>query len=338
MGWKDQTSSNDVDGVLSVVETHEMKREIQRCGTASGRVDRAILDKEHVRLHSHVRKAFAQLLCVSPVRRRASTIEKTCLREEKRSATKGHHPGAAAMSSSQSVQHLRIRSRLGRRVARDDDRVRVLELLERSARREGEETLPHPDRARPAYIEFIAVAGQLRPVQAEHLRGDAHLERIGVVNNEHADAMGSAGIFRHVVFLPPLNLPWWCLARCMEDKINLTEALASFDETWSPRNIATVNDYDVRVVHIEGEFVWHKHDDTDELFHVVSGKVQIHLRDRTIELSPGDVYVVPKGVEHNPASTRGADMMLFEPSGTTNTGSTHEQLPGHIQTTSGVAL
>lgn len=124
----------------------------------------------------------------------------------------------------------------------------------------------------------------------------------------------------------------------MDDKINLTEALASFDEQWSPRNIATVNDYDVRVVHIQGEFVWHQHDDTDELFHVISGQVQIHLRDRTIELSPGDVYVVPRGVEHKPASVDGADMMLFEPTGTTNTGSTDATLPEHIQTTAGVAL
>lgn len=124
----------------------------------------------------------------------------------------------------------------------------------------------------------------------------------------------------------------------MEDKVNLSEALASFDEKWAPRNVATVNDYDVRVVHIKGEFVWHSHDDTDELFQVISGEVQIHLRDRTIELFPGDLYVVPRGVEHKPASIDGADMLLFEPSGTTNTGSTDESLPDHIQTTAGVSL
>lgn len=124
----------------------------------------------------------------------------------------------------------------------------------------------------------------------------------------------------------------------MENKINLTAALASFDDTWSPRNVATLNDYDVRVVHIEGEFVWHSHDDTDELFLIMAGKAQIELRDRTIHLSPGDIYVVPKGVEHKPSSVDGADILLIEPSETTNTGTTSEELPDHIQTTRGVAL
>ena len=124
----------------------------------------------------------------------------------------------------------------------------------------------------------------------------------------------------------------------MKNKINLIEALGTFDDEWAPRNIATVNDYDVRVVHIKGEFVWHSHEDTDELFQVIAGEVQIHLRDRTIHLGAGDIYVVPKGVEHKPASVDGADMLLFEPGGTTNTGTTDEALPDHINTTSGVAL
>lgn len=124
----------------------------------------------------------------------------------------------------------------------------------------------------------------------------------------------------------------------MKDKINLSDALSSFDDQWAPRNVATVNDYDVRVVHIKGEFVWHSHDDTDELFQVIEGEAQIHLRDRTIELFAGDVYVVPRGVEHKPASIDGADLLLFEPTGTTNTGSTDEELPEHISTTAGVAL
>ena len=124
----------------------------------------------------------------------------------------------------------------------------------------------------------------------------------------------------------------------MHDKINLAAALASFDDEWSPRNIATVNNYDVRVVHIRGEFVWHSHEETDELFQVISGNVQIHLRDRVIDLFTGDLYVVPKGVEHKPESVDGADMLLFEPKGTTNTGSTSEELPHHISTTAGAAL
>lgn len=124
----------------------------------------------------------------------------------------------------------------------------------------------------------------------------------------------------------------------MENKINLAEALTTFDEKWSPRNVATVNDYDVRIAHIQGEFVWHSHDDTDELFQVLAGSVQIHLRDRTIELEPGDIYVVPRGVEHKPASVDGAAILMFEPSGTTNTGSATEELPEHINTTTGIAL
>jgi mannose-6-phosphate isomerase-like protein (cupin superfamily) len=141
-----------------------------------------------------------------------------------------------------------------------------------------------------------------------------------------------------MVFLPAVTDDEIWLAGVMQDKINLKSALGSFDETWAPRNIATVNDYDVRVVHIDGEFVWHSHEDTDELFHVIAGDVQIHLRDRVIDLGPGDIYVVPKGVEHKPASIGGADMMLFEPGGTTNTGTTQEELPDHISTTSGIAL
>ncbi len=124
----------------------------------------------------------------------------------------------------------------------------------------------------------------------------------------------------------------------MNEKINLAAALATFDDTWAPRNVATVNDYDVRIVHIEGEFVWHSHDDTDELFLLIDGEAQIELRDRTVTLAPGELFVVPKGVEHKPQSATGASLLLFEPTGTTNTGTTAEALPDHIDTTTGVAL
>ena len=124
----------------------------------------------------------------------------------------------------------------------------------------------------------------------------------------------------------------------MEKAINLTQALGSFDGEWSPRTIATVNDYDVRIAHIRGEFVWHSHEDTDEFFQCVSGEMQIELRDRTIEMSAGDIYVVPRGVEHKPASEQGADILMFEIGGTTNTGTTDEALPDYISTTTGVAL
>ena len=120
--------------------------------------------------------------------------------------------------------------------------------------------------------------------------------------------------------------------------VDLAAALATFDEQWAPRNVATVNDYDVRVVHIQGEFVWHSHEDTDELFLLLSGAAEIHLRDRVVTLEPGQLFVVPKGVEHKPVSADGADLLLFEPTGTENTGTATEPLPEHIQTTTGVHL
>ena len=128
------------------------------------------------------------------------------------------------------------------------------------------------------------------------------------------------------------------LAEAMADKINLAAALASFSDQWAPRNIAAVNDYDVRVVHIEGEFVWHQHDDTDELFLCLDGAVEIHLRDRVVTLGPGELFVVPQGVEHKPVAPAAASMLLFEPSGTPNTGSTHDELPDHIETTTGIEI
>ena len=124
----------------------------------------------------------------------------------------------------------------------------------------------------------------------------------------------------------------------MDDKINLAAALASFTDQWAPRNVAAVNDYDVRVVHIEGEFVWHQHDDTDELFLCLDGEVEIHLRDQVVSLAPGELFVVPKDVEHKPVAPTPSSMLLFEPSGTPNTGSTHDALPDHIETTTGVEL
>lgn len=122
------------------------------------------------------------------------------------------------------------------------------------------------------------------------------------------------------------------------EKVDLAAALASFDDTWAPRNVATVNGYDVQVVHIAGEFVWHSHEDTDELFLLISGAADIHLRDRVVSLEPGQLFVVPKGVEHKPVSIDGADLLLFEPTGTSNTGTSSEELPGHIVTTVGVEL
>ena len=106
----------------------------------------------------------------------------------------------------------------------------------------------------------------------------------------------------------------------MRDKVNLAEALATFDEPFSPRIIGRYNDNKLQVAKTRGEFVWHSHPDTDDLFLVVKGQLTIKLRDRDVELGPGDLYVVPAGVEHCPVSEDGAEILLIEPEGTPNTG------------------
>lgn len=104
------------------------------------------------------------------------------------------------------------------------------------------------------------------------------------------------------------------------DKVNLAEKLATFDARWSPRIVADYNGNDVIVVKVEGEFVWHAHPDTDDLFLVLAGEVDIEMRDRTVTLGPGELFVVPRGVEHRPVARREAHLLLIEPAGTPNTG------------------
>jgi mannose-6-phosphate isomerase-like protein (cupin superfamily) len=102
--------------------------------------------------------------------------------------------------------------------------------------------------------------------------------------------------------------------------VSLSSVLGTFSETWAPRTVATVNDYDVRVVRAEGEFTRHAHPDTDEFFLVLDGQLTIRLDDGDVTLSPGEVYVVPRGVPHQPMSASGAEVLLLEPSVTVNTG------------------
>ena len=106
----------------------------------------------------------------------------------------------------------------------------------------------------------------------------------------------------------------------MDDKVNLAAALATFDELWSPRIVGHVNDLKLVVVKVQGEFVWHSHDDTDDLFMVLDGHLTVQLRDRDVELDPGELFVVPTGVEHCPRSDGGAHVLLIERAGTVNTG------------------
>jgi mannose-6-phosphate isomerase-like protein (cupin superfamily) len=106
----------------------------------------------------------------------------------------------------------------------------------------------------------------------------------------------------------------------MDHKINLAEKLALFDEQWSPRIVGYLNDYKIFVVKVKGEFVWHSHADTDDFFLVLKGKVTIQLRDRDVELNEGELFVVPRGVEHRPRADEEAHLLLIEPKGTPNTG------------------
>ena len=102
--------------------------------------------------------------------------------------------------------------------------------------------------------------------------------------------------------------------------VDLAEVLATFDEPWSPRTVAVLNDYDVRVVRTLGEFTEHSHPDTDELFLVLSGRLRIRLEGGDVELGPGQLYVVPRGTPHQPVSEDGAEVLLVEPTATVNTG------------------
>lgn len=103
-------------------------------------------------------------------------------------------------------------------------------------------------------------------------------------------------------------------------KVNLSEKLATFTETWSPRIVANLNGFDVMVVKAKDEFVWHKHDDTDDFFLVLKGQLDIELRDQTIHLSEGELFIVPKGVEHRPVAKGEVHVLILEPAGTPNTG------------------
>ncbi len=106
----------------------------------------------------------------------------------------------------------------------------------------------------------------------------------------------------------------------MDSKVNLTEELATFDEHWRPRPVAALNDYMVKVVKLEGEFTWHSHSETDELFLVLGGQLVIQLRDGDVELNRGELFVVPRGVEHCPKAQAEAHVLLIEPAGTVSTG------------------
>jgi mannose-6-phosphate isomerase-like protein (cupin superfamily) len=106
----------------------------------------------------------------------------------------------------------------------------------------------------------------------------------------------------------------------MDEKVNLEQKLGLLGELWSPGIVGYLNDYKLIVVKVQGEFVWHKHDETDDFFLVLSGHLTIQLRDRNVELDPGELFVVPRGVEHCPRADEETHVLVIEPRDTVNTG------------------
>ncbi len=102
--------------------------------------------------------------------------------------------------------------------------------------------------------------------------------------------------------------------------INLTQKLSAFDEYWSPRIVSTFNECDVMVVKAKGEFVWHSHEDTDDFFLVLQGQLRIEMREVIVTLGPGELYIVPRGLEHRPVAEEEVHLLLIEPKGVPNTG------------------
>jgi mannose-6-phosphate isomerase-like protein (cupin superfamily) len=109
------------------------------------------------------------------------------------------------------------------------------------------------------------------------------------------------------------------------DKVNLGAKLALFDEYWSPKIVGELNGQQVKVAKLKGEFIWHHHDVEDELFLVIKGRLVIKLRDRDVTLEEGEFIIVPRGVEHKPVAAEEAHVLLFEPTGTLNTGSVQSE-------------
>lgn len=118
------------------------------------------------------------------------------------------------------------------------------------------------------------------------------------------------------------------------DAVNIETMLGRFTDQWQPKRIARLNDYDVRIVKLQGEFTWHQHADTDEFFLVISGELTIQLRDRDVVLGPGELFVVPRGAEHCPRADAETAVLLLEPSTVVNTGDAGGDLTAEVETLS----
>jgi len=112
--------------------------------------------------------------------------------------------------------------------------------------------------------------------------------------------------------------------------VNLAQKLSTFSDHWQPRTVGEFNGHDLMVAKVKGEFHWHKHDDTDDFFLVLKGRLVIELRDRNVTLGPGELFVVPKGVEHRPVAQEEVHMLLIERSGTPNTGDAATAAPRRV--------
>lgn len=130
----------------------------------------------------------------------------------------------------------------------------------------------------------------------------------------------------------PLARSWASYDSVVTDDVrNVLAALSTIEEHWQPHRLTSINDYDVKVVKLLGEFVWHTHPETDELFMVISGVLTLQLRERDVVLGPHDVFVVPRGVEHCPRADSEVHAVLFEPKGTVNTGDAGGAMTAHLQ-------
>jgi mannose-6-phosphate isomerase-like protein (cupin superfamily) len=128
----------------------------------------------------------------------------------------------------------------------------------------------------------------------------------------------------------------------MSQPLDLHDVLASFTEAWSPRIVAYLNDYDIRLARFAGEHIWHAHNNTDEFFLVLDGTIHIGLREpdgeRTVTLGEKEIFVVPRGTFHKPSSPDGAVVLLVEPTGTLTVGDEHDDVPDHVDATTGHPL
>jgi mannose-6-phosphate isomerase-like protein (cupin superfamily) len=113
------------------------------------------------------------------------------------------------------------------------------------------------------------------------------------------------------------------------EKVIIADKLGLFSEYWSPKIVGELNGQHIKLVKLKGEFVWHKHDDEDEMFLVIEGVLKMELRDKTIEIHKNEFLIVPKGTEHRPVADKEVSVMLFEPASTLNTGNTENELTQH---------